>query len=153
MHMKLALKTLFISIFLMVNTNMALAQKAKAKNKQVSFKKHRIVMQLTSNDAAVPKGLVKQLYNLKRGWGDTVQIEVVCHGPGIDFLHVQRTAFREDIYQLKDRGIVFIACENTLKERSIDKEFILPQMEYVEMGIGHLVLKQEQGWSYIKAGF
>jgi intracellular sulfur oxidation DsrE/DsrF family protein len=82
-----------------------------------------------------------------------VQIEVVCHGPGIDFLHIQRTGFKEDIYQLKDLGIVFIACENTLKERHIEKEYILPQMEYVEMGIGHLVIKQEQGWSYIKAGF
>lgn len=151
--MKLALKTIFIAIFLMVNANLALAQKGKANSKKVAFKKHRIAMQLTSNDAAVHKSLVKQPYNLKKGWGDTVQIEVICHGPGIDFLHTQRAAFKDDIYQLKDRGIVFIACENSLRERNVDKEDILPNMHFVEMGIGYLVTKQEQGWSYIKAGF
>ncbi|MFN4083808.1 MAG: DsrE family protein [Bacteroidia bacterium] len=125
----------------------------KIKNKLPAYKKHHIVMQLTSNDKAVHKGLIKQLNNLKNGWGDSVEIEVVCHGPGIDFMHKERTGFKEDIYKLKERGIVFIVCENSLKEREVPKEDILPDMQYVLMGIGEIVLKQEQGWTYIKAGF
>lgn len=115
--------------------------------------KHKIIMQLTSADPLVHKGLVKQLNNLKNGWKDSVIIEVVCHGPGMDFLHKEKTTFSDEIDKLIGRGIQFIACENTMKERSITKEMILPEVLYVVMGIGEIVIKQEQGWSYIKAGF
>lgn len=115
--------------------------------------KHKIIMQLTSNDAAVLKGLTKQLNNLKEGWEDTVLIEVVCHGPGIDFLTTEKTKYKDEIYALKEKGIVFVVCENSLRERSVPKEAILPDMQYVKMGIGEIVLKQEAGWTYIKAGF
>lgn len=124
-----------------------------AQQKMGKKKKHNIVMQLTSNDVAVHKGLVKQLNNLKEGWGDKVAIEVVCHGPGIDFLTTEKTAFKDEIYKLKDQGIVFIVCENSLKERKVAKESMLPNMDYVKMGIGEIVEKQEKGWTYIKAGF
>jgi intracellular sulfur oxidation DsrE/DsrF family protein len=124
------------------------AQKAKSK-----LPTHRIVMQLTSGDEKVHKSLTKQLNNLKDGWGDSVTIEVVCHGPGIDFLTTDKTKFKNEIYELKNRGIVFIVCENSLREREVPKEAILPDMNYVKMGIGEIVLKQEQGWTYIKAGF
>lgn len=128
--------------------------KDKKENKQKNaIKTHKIVMQLTAGDAAVHKGLIKQLNNLKTGWGDTVQIEVVCHGPGIDFLTTDKTKFKDEIYQLKSKGIVFVVCENSLREREVPKEAVLPEMSFVKMGIGEIVLKQEAGWIYIKAGF
>jgi intracellular sulfur oxidation DsrE/DsrF family protein len=109
-------------------------------------------MQLTSNDINVHKGLTKQLNNLKNGWGDSVEIEVVCHGPGIDFITTEKSGFKEEINQLLKRGIVFVACENTMREKQIPKESIMMGMQFVQMGIGEIVVKQEQGWSYIKAG-
>lgn len=133
---------------------MLLSWPSWAQRKQkVALPAHRIVMQLTSADAMVHKSLVKQLNNLKNGWADSVQIEVVCHGPGLDFLVTERTKYKDEIYQLKQRGIVFIACENSMKEREVPKEAILPDMHFVVMGIGEIVVKQEQGWTYIKAGF
>lgn len=145
--MKKTITLILYAAIALVMVNTAYAQKTKKQNK------HRIVMQLTSNDKAVHKGLTKQLNNLKNGWGDSVEIEVVCHGPGIDFLTTEKTSFREEIYTLKKRGIVFVVCENSLLEREVPKEAILPDMNYVKMGIGEIVTKQEQGWTYIKAGF
>ncbi|MCG9880244.1 MAG: DsrE family protein [Bacteroidia bacterium] len=133
---------------IILGSSQAFAQKKMGKKK-----KHQIIMQLTSNDVAVHKGLVKQLNNLKEGWGEKVAIEVVCHGPGIDFLNQEKTTFKDEIYKLKEQGIVFVVCENSLKERKVSKESILPNMDYVKMGIGEIVEKQEQGWVYIKAGF
>ena len=115
--------------------------------------KHKIVMQLTSADPLVHKGLIKQLNNLKNGWKDSVIIEVVCHGPGMDFLNKDKTTAADDIDKLIGRGIQFIACENSMRERNIPKELVLPKINFVVMGIGEIVIKQEQGWSYIKAGF
>lgn len=138
--MKITILSVFI-LFTFVFTNQSFAQK-----------KHLIIMQLTSGDVGVHKSLTKQLNNLKNGWGDSVEIEVVCHGPGIDFIVAEKTIFKSEIYQLKKKGVVFVACENTMREKQIPREAILPDMHFVQMGIGEIVIKQEQGWSYIKAG-
>lgn len=150
------LLTLCLALFLFGLNPYARAQ-SQPKNKKEKHGKqivqHKIIMQLTSAEMPVHKGLIKQLNNLKNGWGDSVVIEVVCHGPGIDFLSTEKTKFKDEIYLLKERGIVFVVCENSLKEREVPKEAILPNMNYVKMGIGEIVVKQEQGWTYIKAGF
>lgn len=114
---------------------------------------HRVVIQLSSNDTLAWKGLMNNIKNLKNGWGDSVSIEVVAHGPGIDFLTKGKTTQQERITFFKSKGVVFVGCENTLTERKIQKENIIPEAGFVKMGVGEIILKQEQGWSYIKAGF
>ncbi len=114
---------------------------------------HRIIMQLSSNDTLVWKGLVNNLKHLKAGWADSVVIEVVAHGPGIDFLVKGKTTQQEKIRHFKDMGIRFIACENTKTERKVARESIIAEAGFVKMGIGEIVRKQEEGWSYIKAGY
>lgn len=137
--------------YLLVYTLIVLiGHKVQAQNN--TYKKHLIVMQLTSADTMVHKGLIKQLNNLKTGWGDTVNIEVVCHGPGIELLMSSKSRFSQQINQLQQKGIDFVACENTMLEKKINKTEILPNMIFVRMGIGEIILKQEQGWHYIKAG-
>lgn len=115
--------------------------------------KHRVVMQLSSNDTLVWKGLMNNLKNMKAGWGDSVQVEVVAHGPGVEMLMAGKTTQLEKIRLNVSMGIVFVVCENTLRERNIPKESIIPEAGFVKMGIGEIILKQEVGWSYIKAGF
>lgn len=139
------IKHLFVLTLLVGSISIAHAQNN-------TYKKHLIVMQLTSADTVVHKGLMRQLNNLKNGWGDTVNIEVVCHGPGIALLMNNKTKLGTHISQLQQRGIDFVACENTMLEKKINKEEILPNMTFVRMGIGEIIIKQEQGWQYIKAG-
>lgn len=115
--------------------------------------KHKIVMQLSSADTMTWKGLMNNLRNLKEGWGDSLAIEVVAHGPGIELLMQQKTTQLENIRKMKQKGIVFYACENTMKEKKILPESIIAEAAFVKMGIGHIVMRQEAGWSYIKAGF
>lgn len=114
---------------------------------------HRIVMQLVSGDTLAHKSLFVQLRNLTEGWGDSVAIEVVCHGPGMNLLMTAKSTQANSIVHFQQQGVRFVACENTLKERKIDKSELLPELDFVKMGIAEIVIKQEQGWSYIKAGF
>lgn len=123
------------------------------KTKKTGTIQHRVVIQLTSNDTLVWKGLMNNIKNMKTGWGDSVTIEVVAHGNGIDFLTKDKTTQLESIANFKSKGVVFVACENTIRERKIPKENIISEAGFVKMGIGEVILKQEQGWSYIKAGF
>ena len=113
---------------------------------------HKVIMQLVDNDAKELNGLFKQLNNLTNGYGDRMAIEVVCHGPGIDVLHKERSEHYEDLIEMTKRGVVFYGCENTLRGRNIPRDALFEEFDLVPMGIGEIVEKQEQGWSYIKAG-
>ena len=119
---------------------------------QDGARQHRIVMQLTSGDTLVHKNLMKQFRNMKEA-APTMQLEVVCHGPGMDMLMSDRSVVQEKIKELAGKGIVFLACENTITERKLDRTKVLPEAGYVKAGIIHIVERQEEGWSYIKAGF
>jgi len=129
------------------------AAKGVVSESRVSPAKHRVVIQLSSPDSLAWKGLMKNLEHLKEGWGDSVQIEVVVHAAGIDMLVTAKTTVRKDIAAFTQKGVVFVACENTLRGRNIPKTAIIPEAGFVPMGVGELILKQEQGWSYLKAGF
>jgi len=119
---------------------------------QDGARQHRIVMQLTSGDTLVHKNLMKQFRNMKEA-APTMQLEVVCHGPGMDMLMSDRSVVQEKVKEFAAKGIVFLACENTIAERKLDRAKVLPEAGYVKAGIIHIVERQEEGWSYIKAGF
>jgi uncharacterized protein len=113
---------------------------------------HRIVFQLTTADTMAHKGMMKQLKNILAE-DPSIQMEVVCHGPGMDMLRHSKSTVKKGVEEFTGRGVVFNACENTMRERNIPREDILPAAGYVKAGIIYIVQKQEQGWSYIKAGF
>jgi intracellular sulfur oxidation DsrE/DsrF family protein len=119
---------------------------------QTKEKQHRIVFHLANSDTLVHKALVKQLGNVLDYW-PTAQIEVVVHNNGIGFMKADEARFAKEITALKGRGVAFAVCENTLKLRKIEKAQILPTAIFVPVGLAEIVLKQEDGWSYIKAGF
>lgn len=119
---------------------------------QVGARQHRIVMQLTSGDTLVHKNLMKQIKNMKEA-SPTLQLEVVCHGPGMDMLMGDRSIVQGKLKQFAAQGIAFLACENTIRERNLDPAKVLPEAGHVKAGIIHIVERQEEGWSYIKAGF
>lgn len=112
----------------------------------------KIIFQLTTNDTLAHKALMKQLNNMTTV-EPTVQIEVVCHGPGLDMLRKDLTTVTTKIAEFTRKGVVFNACQFSMKERNVSKEQILETASYVEVGILYIVRKQRMGWSYIKSGF
>ncbi len=119
---------------------------------QGGARQHRIIMQLTSGDTLVHKGLMRQLKNMKEA-APGMQLEVVCHGPGMDLLMSDRSIVQPKITEFVGKGIVFLACENTIKERNLERAKVMVEAGYVKAGIIHIVERQEDDWSYIKAGF
>ena len=121
-------------------------------NAQTKEKEHKIVFHLASNDTLVHKALVKQIANVLDFW-KTAKIEVVVHNNGIGFMKIEEAKTVKEIQSLNEKGVVFAVCENTLKQRKIEKSQILSAATFVPVGIAEIVLKEEDGWSYIKAGF
>ncbi len=112
-------------------------------------RQHRIVYDMSAPDTAQHAVLMRQLNNIKRGWPDA-QIEVVIHGKALDLLVKDRSYRPDALKALQAKGVVFAACENSLRARKVTKEQLLPGVITVPMAIGEIVTKQEEGWSYIK---
>ena len=115
------------------------------------YKQHQIVFQLTSADTTAHKMLLKQLGNIGKVAPKT-KIEVVCHGPGIAILMKEKSIVKQKISEIAGKDVQFVACEFSLQERKVDKSELIPEAGTVPAGIIEIVSKQEQGWSYIKAG-
>lgn len=148
------LRSFILSVSLLLVLTTANAQSGSSgSNASAAPAKHRIVMQLSGNDTLLWKGLMNNLKNLKAGWGNDVEIEVVTHGPGIQMLMKANTTQQEKIAQFKKMGVNFVVCENTMREKQVTHDMLIPEAGTVKMGVGEVVMKQEQGWSYIKVGF
>lgn len=120
---------------------------------QKKQKQHKIVFQFTNaNDTLQQKAFTRQLQNITTHWSNA-KIEVVAYNHGIDYLMTAKSKHAEAIKELKAKGVRFVVCENTMKQRNVTKEQLLPEAETVPAGIAELVEKQEEGWSYIKGGF
>lgn len=138
-------QSLFL-FFVCVTIMPALAQQSQA---EVDLAEHHIVFQLTSADTNVHKMLVRQLGNVLNAAPNS-KVEVVCHSQGIDILRSNLTVVYPKIKELTAKGIQFVGCENTLRERKIAREEIIPEATFVKAGIMEIVKKQEEGWSYIR---
>lgn len=114
---------------------------------------HRIVMQVSTADTLEHKGLMNNLKHLEEGWGDSVLIEVVVHGPGLEMVMKGKATQQAAIQNMIGKGVRFLVCRNTMKQKSVTDDQILPNISFVDMGLGHIVRRQEQGWTYIKSGF
>ena len=87
--------------------------------------------------------------------GETVQIEIVAYGPGLNMVRSDTSPVRDRLAALAGRpqAITFSGCGNTLNTQSKNegKELtLLPGTHLVPTGIGRIVQLQEQGWTYIR---
>jgi uncharacterized protein len=111
---------------------------------------HKVVVQLNTSDTLVWHGALKNISNLQTALGPNTQIELVAHGAGISILVDGKTTQKAKIAELAATGVLFKACENTIRERKIDRSTILTQVGTVPSGVAEVVLKQEAGWAYLK---
>ena len=111
---------------------------------------HKVFIQLNTSDTLVWHGALKNISNLQTALGSSTQIELVAHGSGISILIDGKTTQKTKIAELAAMGVLFKACENTIRERKIDRATILPQVGTVPSGVAEVVLKQEAGWAYLK---
>jgi intracellular sulfur oxidation DsrE/DsrF family protein len=114
---------------------------------------HKVVIQLNSADTAAWGGVIGNIKNLSKIWPTNLNIEVVVHGKALDFLVASKSHLVNDVEQLSKKGIIFSACENTMGKYGITKQMLIPLVFTVPSGVGEVILKQEQGWSYLRAGY
>ena len=114
---------------------------------------HRILIDLTT---VISDGWALTLHNvegLKRHFKDDAEIEVVVHGPAVSMLYRNDVDFGARIQQLHNVGVRFVVGTSTVELTHAKKEDLFPFVEFVPSSLAEIVLRQEQGWSYIKGGY
>jgi uncharacterized protein len=114
-------------------------------------KSHKIIYDINSADTAAQSTIFRQFNNILAVAPDA-QIEIVFHGQAITGLVKDRSFFAEKVKAAQQKGVVFAACNNSLKRFKIDPSLVLPGVIVVPVAILELSGKQQEGWSYIKAG-
>ena len=123
-----------------------------AQNSEViDLKKHKIVIQFADSDSVAQVRVTQQVGNVLKCWPNA-EIEVVCLAGGLDLLMTEKSEAGKEVASWTSKGIVFAACNNTMKMRNIKKEDLLKEAVVVPSAIVELASKQEQGWSYFRSG-
>lgn len=116
-------------------------------------RQHHVVIDVTVSGTEAWNGVLNNIENLQKAFGPAeVQIEAVSHGGGLGLLLRTNTAMRERLERVAAQGVVFAACQNTMRRQHVSKDDLFPFVVTVDSGVAELVRKQEAGWSYLKVG-
>jgi intracellular sulfur oxidation DsrE/DsrF family protein len=114
---------------------------------------HRIVIEVNVDGAERWEGILNNVDNLQKAFAsDPPKIEVVAHAKGLGILLATDEPLRARMQAEHEAGVVFAACENTMKKQNVTKEQLMPFVTTVDSGVAEVVRKQEAGWAYIKGG-
>ena len=113
--------------------------------------RYRVVFHVNTGGTEYWESALGNVANLREelGAADT-EVEVVAHGKGLDLVMATNESLAEQMAELAEQGVVFAACENTMKKRDVTKEQLLPFVTTVGSGVAQLVRRQEEGWAYVK---
>ena len=112
--------------------------------------RHKVIFQVSDNDPRKWSLTLNNVRNIQQDLGkDNVEIEVVAYGPGLNMLKLD-SAVSARVGDALGQGVKIMACENTMANNKITKADMLPNIGYVKAGVVELMVKQQQGYSYIR---
>ena len=123
-----------------------------AQTESSAEKKHRIVFEVTMEGPEQWTAVLNNVENLRTALGAATEIEVVAHSKGLGMLVAKDNGLTDRMKKLADDGVVFAACENTMKKKNVTKGQLVPFAKTTDSGVAEVIRKQEAGWSYIKSG-
>lgn len=106
------------------------------------------------NDAAVARMAMNNASNHLAA-SPNAKIVVVTHGKGIDFLlngaKDEKGEFAPVVAGLKEKGVDFRVCRNTLKGRNLTDDAVIMEAKVVPSGVAEIgMLQAKEGYVYLK---
>ncbi len=135
------MRRLFLPIFIIFLSSSVFAQQNQL----------RVAWDLSSADTAVQGGVFRQINNA-RVQKPELQIEVVFHGQAVLSLLKEDKSFEARVKAAKEKGVIIAVCNNSLRRLKIDPAQLMPETTVVPSAVVELIVKQSEGWAYLKAG-
>ncbi len=132
------------------------------------YTKQKVVYHINGDNPKQQAGALRNIQNHINAVGaENLDLRVVMHGNGVSmvllpealpqvpkFKHANATEeMQARIDGLKDQGVTFQVCANTLNGRKVNKEeqlYNVDQADIVPSGVAELAHLQAQGFTYIK---
>ena len=113
-------------------------------------KPHKVVFQVSDADPAKWNLTLNNARNVQQDLGnDKVAIEIVAYGPGLGMLKMDSVAAAR-VTDAMGSGMSVVACENTMRNQKVSRDEMLPKIGYVAAGVVELMMRQKEGYSYIR---
>ena len=115
--------------------------------------KHKLVIQVSTDDPRTQKIALNNAVNLQKHYGiDNIDIEIVAYGPGLGLL-TDKSSQAARVSSLALQDITFSACGNTMEkvsEKTGKMPVLLEGVGQVPAGVARIMELQEQGYAYIR---
>ena len=111
----------------------------------------RIVWDMSAKDTAEHSAIFRQVNNVLTA-DPNAKIEVVFHGNAIWVLTKDSSLHIQKIQKELQRGVILAACNNSMRRLKVDASQLLPGVTVVPVAMIELARRQQEGWSYLKAG-
>lgn len=119
---------------------------------------HKVAIHVDQNDPKVMNMALNNAANVNKYYqsqGDTVEIEMVAYGPGLNMFIPGKSpvADRISTMSLEMENLSFAACGNTHRKMSQKAGKEIPLMSeavVVPSGVVRLIELQEQGYAYVR---
>ena len=111
---------------------------------------YNIVFDLTTSDTATHQRLIRWINGILTSHPDA-KIEVVFYGKALDMIVKDKSTVAGEIIKLgTEKKVTFAACEQAMKVFNINKNQLLNGVTTVPDSLYELVIKQADGYGYIK---
>ncbi len=115
--------------------------------------KYKVVVDVSSPDHDQWQLVLGNIRNIQKALGpENVKIEVVGYHDGLNFLLAKDNDLKEQMQKAAEAGVVFAACQNSMRFRKVTQAELVPFATTVDSGAAELVRKQADGWAYLKPG-
>ena len=111
---------------------------------------YKVVFQVSDADPAKWNLALNNVRNVQQDLGaGKVTAEIVAYGPGIGMLKMD-SVVGPRIAEALASGTVVVACENTMRAQKLTREDMLGGIGYVGAGVVELMVRQKEGYAYIR---
>lgn len=108
-----------------------------------------VIVHLDEGESEQHRRVLRNIDHLLDTLGEDTPIELVTHGAGLGAV-LKSSPHAETLIALLERGVRADACANTMQEKQIDENELLPGVTVVPAGIAQAVIRQREGWSYVR---
>ena len=113
-------------------------------------KPYNVVFDLTLSDTATHARVIRWINSIVASHPDA-KIAVVFYGKSLPMVETNKSVVANDVKKLAaGKNVTFTVCEQAMKVHNVDKSMLLTGVKTVPDGIYELVLKQAEGYGYIK---
>jgi len=142
------MKYLMMAMFVAMAPVMALAE----------GKAHKVAIHVDENDPQVMNMALNNVSNVISYYesvGDTVEVEVVTYGPGLNMLVAGKSPVEDriSVMSLEMDNVTFAACGNThraMQENAGKDVPLMSEATVVPSGVVRLIELQEDGYAYVR---